>query len=132
MVRSRYPDLGYLIHTNRELGLMLRGVKPLASFAIAVGDEPAVLTRYLRLFDRHASTGRFVFRERTDDYEARSVRRVLYAQSGEEWRIDAMLRLYDERDGWSVESERLEGRLLGYQDSEIDRWLFHIRDLKIV
>jgi hypothetical protein len=35
-------QLPYLVHTNRELGLMLRGYKPLAYFMDVIGQEPEI------------------------------------------------------------------------------------------
>lgn len=48
-------QLPYLDHTNRELGLMLRGTKPLAYFMDIVGHEPDICIRYWRMFDRHVA-----------------------------------------------------------------------------
>ena len=45
----------------------------------------------------------------------------------EEWRIEAMLRHYDEGWDWSEEGERREGSLLGYTEYEIEAWLDHLR-----
>ena len=50
----------YLIHTNRELGMMLRGEKPLSVFAYAQNQFPPTVVRYLRMFDRHWAKNRLV------------------------------------------------------------------------
>ena len=42
MLHKALQQLPYLVHTNRELGLMLKGVKPLTYFMEGVGDEPEV------------------------------------------------------------------------------------------
>ena len=55
--------LGYAIHTNRELGFMLGGSKPLAVFSDAYGQFPDVVLRYLRIFDRYVARGAFVKRD---------------------------------------------------------------------
>jgi hypothetical protein len=53
----------YLVHTNRELGLMLRGYKPLSYFMDVVGQEPEICIRYWRMFDRHVAAGRLMKRD---------------------------------------------------------------------
>ena len=58
--------LGYAIHTNRELGFMLRGSKPLAVFCDAYGHFPDTVLRYLRIFDRHVARGTFLRRDYVD------------------------------------------------------------------
>jgi hypothetical protein len=119
-------DLPYLVHTNRELGLMLRGTKPLAHFCYAVGSEPACLIRYLRLFDRRAAAGQFYKREvlgPAHNLLNVSVRRVFYALPGQEWRIDTLLELLRQPGAWNEERERREGELLGYEGWQNDVWL---------
>jgi hypothetical protein len=110
-----YP---YLIHTNRELGLMLAGKKPLATFFDAEGYWPDVLQRYIRMFDRHIANGTLVRRDHfiyPTSNDKRKWHRVLFALPAEEWRIDAMIELMS-GDTWSAERERREGELLGYED----------------
>jgi hypothetical protein len=53
---------------------------------------------------------------------AKGIRRVLYALPGEEWRIDAYLKIWEtaKRTGWSEQLEREEGTLLGYEDWQND------------
>ena len=117
--------LGYWIHTNRELGMMLRGEKPLAVFSDYYGSFHDVVLRYLDNFDRHAATGRFVKREfverRTDP--PGWVHYILYSQPGEDWRIDAPLDLYQWLGAWTSDRERAEGTLLGYEDWQNDVWI---------
>ena len=60
MLSSLLRSLPYLVHTNRELGLMLRGKKPLASFVDGKDCFPEVVTRYLKLFDRYVAEGRIL------------------------------------------------------------------------
>jgi hypothetical protein len=65
-IRLMLPGLRehpYLIHTNRELGLMLKGTKPLAMFADGEDYFPEAVLRYLRMFDRHVESGRFTRRD---------------------------------------------------------------------
>lgn len=117
--------LPYLLHTNREFGLMMQGKKPLASFADAKGRYPSAVERYIALFDRHIESGRFV---RRDHYEPPcenhdyTLHRILIARPSESWRIDAMIELMANRT-WSKEHERREGELLGYEDWMNDAFL---------
>jgi hypothetical protein len=81
---------------------------------------PEVLYRYLRMFDRHAASGRFVRREHAST--GRGFRYIFYALPAEEWRVERMIRL-KESDSWSADHEREEGRLLGYEEWMNDIWL---------
>lgn len=113
----------YLIHTNRELGLMLSDVKPLAVFAEEYEHTPECLRRYLRMFDRHVDAGRFVRREHPAAASPFKFRYVLYTLPAEEWRIERMIRLKELPGVWTAEREREEGELLGYEDWMNDLWL---------
>ena len=110
--------LPYPLHTNRELGLMLRGIKPLAVFADGKGCFPEAAFRYLRLFDRYVAAGKLV---RTDHFEAPNSSRdftlhtILFALPDEAWRIPAMIEVRSSAQ-WSRSHERREGELLGYED----------------
>jgi len=119
-------DLPYQLHTNRELGMMLRGEKPLAVFVDGYDKFPQVVRRYLRLFDRHVAAGRFVKREYVlPDNSHPPVlgwHTIIYALPQEQWRIDAMIELRLQ-EGWTAEKEREEGRLLGYEDWQNEVWL---------
>jgi hypothetical protein len=121
------PVLGYAIHTNRELGFMLRGSKPLAVFSDAYGQFPAAVLRYLRIFDRYVAEGAFV---KCDYVELRGkppvpLHVILYATPNEEWRIEAMLELREQMGmgAWTAEHERAEGELLGYTGWQNDIWI---------
>jgi hypothetical protein len=96
----------YQVHANRELGLMLRGSKPLAFFSDIEGHVPEVVTRYLRMFDRHVAVGTFIKGEHRRTIEVRNqpmiLHTVLYALPQEAWRIDAMIGLRSEQ-GSSLE-----------------------------
>ena len=117
-------SLPYVVHTNRELGLMLRGEKPLAYFVEDYSRAPESLLRYLRMFDRHAVTGRFIKREQPVACVAgMDIRYVLYALPREEWRIEKMIELVERPGAWSADREREFGRLLGYEDWMNDIWL---------
>lgn len=125
----RKEALGYQLHTNRELGMMLCGSKPLAVFSEVHGAFPEPVVRYLRLFDRHVETGRLVKRRHLEKARAPhsgntyELSVVLYAQPDEVWRIDAMIDLRRNLGVWTAEHERTEGSLLGYTDWQNDRWL---------
>jgi len=119
-------SLSYQIHTNRELGMMLRCEKPLAVFAEIEHAFPQSLLRYLRMFDRHVQTGRFVKREHRvpiDVGERGVLLTVLYALPKEAWRIDEMIRLRHGMSDWTAEQERREGTLLGYSAQQNDAWI---------
>jgi hypothetical protein len=58
MLPNSLRSLPYLVHTNRELGLMLVGLKPLSIFSFTEGHEADCVLRYLRLFDRHVAGSR--------------------------------------------------------------------------
>lgn len=128
MHAERLLQLPYLVHTNRELGLMLRGAKPLAYFMDIVGREPDVCIRYWRMFDRHVDLGRLIRREVIEpcpDVPQFEYRMLFYNLPGHEWRVDAMLALLNEPGAWSEGRERRFGELLGYEGWQIDCWLAH-------
>jgi hypothetical protein len=125
-------QLPYLVHTNRELGLMLRGTKPLAYFMDVVGREPDICIRYWRMFDRHVAVGRLTRREVIEpvpNLPTLESRSLFYALPGQDWRVDAMLTLLKETGAWSDDRERRFGELLGYEEWQIDYWLTHRHSL---
>ena len=104
---------------------MLRGEKPLAVFTDGYESFSPVLARYLRQFDRYVTEGRLLKREYVVPIRGQPVRgwhTILYAIAGEEWRIDAMIELRL-TSKWTLECERQEGRLLGYEDWQNAVWL---------
>ncbi len=121
-IAARLP---YPLHTNRELGMMLAGTKPLARFCDARDQFPAVVIRYLRLFDRHVANGTLVrtdhFAEPTSD-RTFALHTILFALPAEVWRIAAMIELHSSPQ-WSLAHERKEGELLGYADWMNDHWI---------
>lgn len=126
MLSEGLRALPYLVHTNRELGLMLAGTKPLAMFSYIGGREVDFVLRYLRLFDRHVAAGRFTKREEVSILHRLNDRlnhQIFYTLPGEEWRVDAMLELLAMPGAWSNERERQFGTLLGYEDWQNDIWL---------
>ena len=118
-------SLGYALHTNRELGLMLGGAKPLAVFSQIDGDFPGPVRRYLRMFDRHVRAGTLVRRDHREvlQSDGAHLHVVLFARPEEAWRIDAMIDLRRHLGAWTPEHERAEGRLLGYEDWQNDLWI---------
>ncbi len=123
MTPTDSPPLPYLVHTNRELGLMLQGVKPLAKFADYEGHFLEVVLRYLRMFDRHVAAGRLVRRDEFFERAKGLVHHVYFALPGEEWRIQAMIDLTSRPGRWTLEREREEGELLGYTSEQNDIWI---------
>ena len=123
MLPESLRRLPYLVHTNRELGLMLRGVKPLAYFSDFAGAEPDCVKRYFRLFDRRVDAGR-LFKREVIEADPRSpvllIRRVFYFLPGHEWRVEAMLALLRLHGAWTHDRERRFGELLGYEDWQND------------
>lgn len=140
-LRPRRPmdELPYKIHTNRELALMLNERKPLAAFVEDYPRETAHEVIPESKFEPYVLARRFVKREKvyrslvsTDprgDQARRSIRRVLYAQPSEAWRIDAYLLLHEtaELSGWNEGFERMEGTLLGYEQWQNDAYLQMMR-----
>jgi hypothetical protein len=126
MLNELLRSLPYLVHTNRELGLMLKGEKPLASFVDVKDCFPDVVRRYHRMFDRHVAEGRMARLEHFSDENADQPyisHRILFALPGEEWRMQAMLDLMSGTEPWTEKHERRQGELLGYKDWMNDHWL---------
>lgn len=126
MLPESLRSLPYLVHTNRELGLMLKGIKPLAIFSYIDGHEVDCVMRYLRMFDRYVEAGRFTRREKVStlqQMDGRAHHQIFYTLPGEEWRADAILDLLATPGAWSNERERRYGTLLGYEDWQNDLWL---------
>jgi hypothetical protein len=122
---THLATLPYRLHTNRELGLMLKGEKPLALFSDWYENRSDVLERYLAFFDRHVQTGTFVKRDFVEKTRSPSihVHVFLYSLPQEDWRIDAMIQLRNSYTEWTADHERRFGQLLGYEDWQNDYWL---------
>ena len=129
-------DLSAANHTNRELELMLAGVKPLAMFH----DETSVLPHEEIIpegkFAPYVNNGLFVRGEETytGDFHPGlnrnvQIKYVFFALAREAWRIPAislLLRVRYLMNSWqSEEVERMESFLLGYTAEEIDAWCNH-------
>ena len=115
--------LGYQVHTNRELGLMLSGAKPLAVFNDDHDHFAELVLRYLARFDRYVDAGRLEKREYVELDHGGRIHVILYCLPGESWRIDAMIELRQRLSSWSAEAERMEGTLLGYEHWQNDIWM---------
>lgn len=117
-------ELPYLLHTGRELRMMLAGVKPLAVFSDVLDEHPSPWCFPEDVFDPHVQDGTFVKREFVE-LGGEAVRVLLYALAAEDWRIDAyvLLRQAALREGWSDALTRMEGALLGYADWQTDAYL---------
>ena len=126
MLNDLLRSLPYRVHTNRELGLMLAGTKPLASFCEHDGCWPEVLLRYFRLFDRQVSAGRLARHDHHFADHGQALHRVQFALPGETWRFQAMIELWSEPGPWTQARERREGELLGYADWMNDYWLHNL------
>lgn len=118
-----YP---YLVHTNRELELMIAGKKPLAVFAHepAEGFEKSDALAG-QDFDRYVKSGTIFEHVRTRQVEGpdRSIIRIsyyFYTLKGEEWRVEAYCMLLDmlHNKGWCSHLEWLQGTLLGYTEDQ--------------
>ncbi|QGY81856.1 hypothetical protein [Sphingorhabdus lacus] len=105
---------------------MLAGKKPLSCFADGEDFYPEVVSRYLRLFDRHVAAGRFIRRDHYSEMSWGRCHRIFYALPNEEWRIGEMIELLSSIHTWSADKERREGELLGYADWMNDYWLSNV------
>lgn len=133
MLNSLLRSLPYLVHTNREFGLMMAGRKPMAVFVDGKDQFPEVVSRYIRLFDRHVTSGRILRRDHLAEAGgARSYcqHRIFFTLPDEEWRIDAYIALLDGDDRWTAEHERQQGELLGYEDWMNDYWIQHVYSVR--
>jgi hypothetical protein len=130
--RARGTDfLPYDVHTNRELELMNRGLKPLSVFSEATHVREdwldAISARFLGL----AAPWRFVQRRYTRlpagalDVKRRATSVLLVAREAEEWRIDAYILAMSCADqvGWNDGFECVEGTLLGYEAWQTEAYL---------
>jgi hypothetical protein len=124
-------ERGYLVHTGRELELMLAGSKPLAHFCDAYPPEPSEDIIPAAAFAPYVADGRFLTRMYVEllchappagHEHVRGTLHVFYARPSEEWRIDAYIQLQvsSANAGWSEAFERRQGTLLGYEAWQCD------------
>ncbi|WP_165668540.1 hypothetical protein [Metapseudomonas otitidis] len=122
----RLDNLPYKTHTNRELKMMLEGIKPLASFSENHPSDVDFEAIPESLFLPYVEQGLIVKRDYVSNLDSSSgTRFVLYARKPEEWRIDAyiLLKLTSEASGWSQGFERMEGALLGYEEWQNEAYI---------
>lgn len=124
-MRGEVDEHPYLLHTNRELLLMLQGRKPLSVFtddAPSTGSSSQFFPE--GKFDAYVAAAKIVkyeYAEPIDNGPPR-VRWVFYALPEEAWRIKAYVLLFEtsKRSGWNEGFERMQGSLLGYSEQEND------------
>lgn len=114
-------DLPYKVHTGRELEFMLSQGKPFAAFSEYYPSDASYEYIPERYFDIYVNSGLFLKREYILLGEHRQ-RVVLYSRKSEEWRIDAyiLLKMTMAKTGWNEGFERMEGKLLGYEEWQND------------
>ena len=115
---------------------MLTRGKPLAHFSDAYPPEPDEEVIPRSAFAAQVVNGTFETCEFVELLEVqlphapqvRGTIHVFYARKSESWRIDAYVRMMAEAEkaGWSERHERLQGKLLGYSDSENDAHIQHL------
>jgi hypothetical protein len=113
-------------HTGRELILMLDNKKPFSAFVDVHPAEEGLGVIPECFFEPFVEAGKITKRvhiEQKFDDRSQSLRRVLYALPGEEWRFDAYLSLWSlcGKYGWNTGFEKIEGFLLGYEP-ELDHF----------
>ena len=128
-----FPDIGP--HEGRELELMLAGQKPLAMFTEISPIETGLIPE--DEFAPYVKSGRIIMHEvfepmqdTAGHQEGLHIRRVLYALPEEIWRIEAILLVCRVASGlrrWDEGLERVTGKLLGYEDRQIDAFVEKIR-----
>ncbi|QKC82352.1 hypothetical protein [Mesorhizobium sp. NZP2077] len=123
MANEPYP---YLVHTNRELEMMLAGSKPFAVFAHERVDgfekSDALANQDFATYVANGTVSEHIrsFTRRLPDGSPLDIDYYFYSRRGEEWRVEAFLLLLDlmGRGAWCSQLEWLEGKLLGYTDEQ--------------
>ena len=126
--------LPYRLHTGREPILMRNGKKPLSAFIGRIPADDGFVEIPEYLFDPYVEDGSLQKHE-IREAEERPVRGieghriVLYAQTGEEWRLNAyaLVRFVGNKIGWSEPLIRLEGILLGYEEWQNDAYVAQMK-----
>jgi hypothetical protein len=121
-------DAPYVLHTGRELRLMLDGVKPMAVFSEFCPQPPNPWVFPEDVFAPHVLSGLLVRRDycellpKVPHESVKGARVLIYARAAEAWRIDAYItmRMASIRSGWNEGFERMEGALLGYEEWQTD------------
>ena len=117
-------------HEGRELELMLEGKKHLSMFLI---EDTVEYENYPdKQFDTFVSEGKFLKDVRVAHYPSFggteiTARNILYASTGEGWRIPAMRMIQDIYEnmgpGWRPDLERAIGSLLGYDRNDVELFI---------
>ena len=122
-------------HEGRELELMLQGCKPLSVFVVESPDPDWVEFPEDK-FDEQVTLGSLRKFERTKQVNipgggSLEIRTVYYSLPDEEWRIGAFVFLEDLYktlgSGYRPDLERVTGRLLGYEFTDIEFFLQRLR-----
>lgn len=121
-----YPLIGP--HVERELELMLAGVKPMAMFSV----EPGMAPEYIgEQFEPYVEKGIFV--KFTAPGSPPLIEWRLYCLPGEEWRGKLALMLYEKLESNTVSSDftssdlhRIDGYLLGYSKECVEYFIDHV------
>jgi len=117
-------DLPYVVHTNRELPLMLEGMKPLAAFCAIVraGDEKIHPWESMSPFVQNGQLTEHSFLLQNDEVLTKY---QLYSLPSESWRLQAyeLLMRSGQESGWNESMERMQGSLLGYSEEENDMYI---------
>lgn len=120
--------LPYLVHTGRELYLMLNKNKPLSVFVEKThkGHMPKHIPELF--FEPYVKSGQLVqykHLQNAADSDQTVIHTILYALPHEQWRIKAYMLLYEiaEKTSWNEGFERMEGRLLGYTETQNDAYI---------
>ncbi|MCB1533042.1 MAG: hypothetical protein KDJ35_09265 [Alphaproteobacteria bacterium] len=118
-------------HEGKELALMLAGKKPLAMFHDLVPTSGTIPEEIIpeQAFAPHVTAGtikRFAA-DFTNTRNGDTIRYVLFALPGAEWRAEFLLWLnrefYADRSAWNSAHDELTGKLLGYSDADIQDFL---------
>jgi hypothetical protein len=126
---SPFFDLGHLDHNQRELTLMLGGLKPLAVFSVSSGCPLSDATN--QDFESYTESKR-IFEERFQVKGSKSNPDwdfLMYCLPGEEWRMKGYLLVYDNsrRYGFDMYTDAIFSDLLGYSPKEVDRYMAYRR-----
>ena len=126
MIDDRSPPKGVAPHEGRELELMLAGEKPLAMFGDAVDSTTEVPEAEFAPYVADGTIVRWEAVYRPLEWGLPG-RFVYFARADEKWRIDALhrinVRLFVEGNSADPETEREVGRLLGYAETDIEKYL---------
>lgn len=108
-------------HTGRELKMMLNGDKPFSAFVDTVpgnGDK-IIPENYFQPFVESGKLVKSEFILNSNDANSTQIRHVMYALPSEKWRFEAYFMMWHlaGKYGWNAGFERIEGFILGYEES---------------